>query len=482
MKNRIFLLILFLVGFTVSAQGRMISGVVTDSEGQALPGVNIIVKETKKGTQTDFDGKYSISAYQGQTLVFNYIGFKSKTVKIGFNSTINVQLEEDVQALEEVVIMGYGVKSERSITYSVSEVVEGKAAGVSIGDGTDSKRLNNYKSGTLTAGEINDIESFDEWKKIICKKEFEKIKKDWGFQLEEKLLVTVKDKNEKAIANAKVSIYSDSGNSTKPKMTTRTDVFGKTILFKDQEYIGENNYYYVQVFHNGSIFGKKIKSNQKEVNFKVDGESNCKNLDIMFTIDATGSMGDEMEYLKEELRDIIGRIDNTVGEKRIAMTFYRDQGDEYVVRDFDFTSSLDEAQVNLDNQFAGGGGDYEEAVEMAMKVSMSKSWNTNAHARLMFLLLDAPPHLTEANVEMIHQQIKIAQANGIKIIPVVASGADKTVEMLMRFFSISTNGTYVFLTDDSGVGNPHLKPSTSKYRVEKLNDLIVRLIKKYSNV
>jgi Ca-activated chloride channel family protein len=67
MKNRIFLLILFLVGFTVSAQGRIIGGVVTDSEGQPLPGVNIIVKETKKGTQTDFDGKYSISAYQGQT-------------------------------------------------------------------------------------------------------------------------------------------------------------------------------------------------------------------------------------------------------------------------------------------------------------------------------------------------------------------------------------------------------------------------------
>ncbi|THV57601.1 DUF3520 domain-containing protein [Flagellimonas alvinocaridis] len=122
MKNRIFLLILFLVGFTVSAQGRMISGVVTDSEGQALPGVNIIVKETKKGTQTDFDGKYSISAYQGQTLVFNYIGFKSKTVKIGFNSTINVQLEEDVQALEEVVIMGYGVQRTRSLTHSVSSV------------------------------------------------------------------------------------------------------------------------------------------------------------------------------------------------------------------------------------------------------------------------------------------------------------------------------------------------------------------------
>lgn len=100
----------------------------------------------------------------------------------------------------------------------------------------------------------------------------------------------------------------------------------------------------------------------------------------------------------------------------------------------------------------------------------------------MFLLLDAPPHLTQENVSLIKNQIKKAQEKGIKIIPIVASGADKNVEFLMRFFSLSTNGTYVFLTDDSGIGNPHIKPTTPEYKVEKLNDLIVRLIKKYSGI
>ncbi len=482
MKNQV---LLFLLAFClqVTAQEHLVSGVVTDATNTPIPGVNVTVKGTSKGTTTNFDGEYSIVAQKDQTLVFSFIGFKTLEVKIGESKTVDVQMEESHEVLEEVVIMGYGTKkSERSLSYAVSDVVEGKVAGVSVTRGGDPKGYGNYRSGTLTAGEINDIENFDEWQDIIREKEFQKIKKEWGFHLENKLTVTVKDKNGNGINNAKVSLYSANELANTPEMTAKTDVFGKSILFKDAECNDNSDYYYVQVIHNDKLFGKKIKSNVKKVDFSTEDLSSCNNLDIMFTIDATGSMGDEMEYLKEELRDIIGRIDNNVGEKRIAMTFYRDEGDEYVVKDFDFTSNLNEAQINLNKQYASGGGDYEEAVEKALKMAMSKSWNENARARLMFLLLDAPPHLTEENIETIHQQIKIAQKDGIKIIPVVASGADKTVEMLMRFFSISTNGTYVFLTDDSGVGNPHLKPTTSKYEVEKLNDLIVRLIKKYANV
>ncbi|MDF0708441.1 carboxypeptidase-like regulatory domain-containing protein [Flagellimonas okinawensis] len=477
MKNPIILLLL-VFSAQIAAQENTISGVVTDADNYPIPGANVMVKETTNGTQTNFDGQYSINANQGQTLVFSYIGYDTKEMEIGEDNIINVQLTESRETLEEVVVVGYGSsKSKMALSYAVSDVVRGSAADAPI-----TKGFGNYRSGILTAGEINDIDSFNELKKIINKKEFQKIRTDWRFHLENKVLVTVKDKRGNAINNARLSIFSDSEDSTQPEMSSRTDALGKAVLFKDDECRGISDYYYVQVYHENKIFGKKIKSNATKVDFVIDGKSSCNNIDIMFTIDATGSMGDEMEYLKNELRDIINRIDNTVGEKRVAMTFYRDQGDDYVVKDFDFTSNLDEAQSILNNQFAGGGGDYEEAVEKAMESSMSMSWNKNARARLLFLLLDAPPHFTEENVEIIHEQIKVAQKNGIKIIPVVASGADKTVEMLMRFFSISTNGTYVFLTDDSGIGNTHLKPSTSDYEVEKLNDLIVRLIEKYANV
>ena len=154
MKNRIFLLILLVVTASVSAQVKTISGVVTDAQNLPLPGANVSVKGTRNVTQTDFDGKYSIAAQQGQTLIFAYIGFKVKTVKVGRGNVINVQLEEDFQALEEVVVTGYGarrtnyalgyavssVKSEaqqkrekkKEYHQSISQALQGKAAGINI--------------------------------------------------------------------------------------------------------------------------------------------------------------------------------------------------------------------------------------------------------------------------------------------------------------------------------------------------------------
>ncbi|MDD4641760.1 MAG: hypothetical protein PHF92_10450, partial [Bacteroidales bacterium] len=70
---------------------------------------------------------------------------------------------------------------------------------------------------------------------------------------------------------------------------------------------------------------------------------------------------------------------------------------------------------------------------------------------------------------------------GIKIIPITASGIDKETEFLMRLMAMATNGSYVFITNDSGVGNEHIQASVGEYQVELLNKLMVRLIKKYSD-
>jgi hypothetical protein len=80
------------------------------------------------------------------------------------------------------------------------------------------------------------------------------------------------------------------------------------------------------------------------------------------------------------------------------------------------------------------------------------------------------------------EAIIVAARKGIRIIPVTCSGIDKGTEFLMRSLALLTNGTYVFLTDDSGVGNPHIKPTTDKYDVELFNDLVQRLIVQYSTV
>ena len=99
--------------------------------------------------------------------------------------------------------------------------------------------------------------------------------------------------------------------------------------------------------------------------------------------------------------------------------------------------------------------------------------------RILFLVLDAPPHQAPDNLAKIKDAVNEAQKKGIRIIPVSASGIDWETEFFLRFLSVSTNSTYVFITDDSGIGNPHHVPTVGKYDVEYLNDLMVRLITKY---
>ena len=142
------LLLAFVVQLTF-AQEKTISGTVSDNSGMPLPGVNIIVKGTTNGTQTDFDGNYSINASVGDVLTFTYVGLKAVEQTVGAANTINVTMEEDAAVLDEVVVTAQGIKREKkALGYAVSEVsaeeieqrtegdvarvLSGKASGVQI--------------------------------------------------------------------------------------------------------------------------------------------------------------------------------------------------------------------------------------------------------------------------------------------------------------------------------------------------------------
>ncbi|TPN81755.1 SusC/RagA family TonB-linked outer membrane protein [Aquimarina algicola] len=118
------LLILFLfISGIVSAQQKTVTGTITDNQGIPLPGVNILVKESNSGTQSDFDGNYTIEAEEGNTLTFSYIGFETKTVTVSGENTIDVQMQEDTQTLEEVVVTGVGVATaKRKVAIAVESV------------------------------------------------------------------------------------------------------------------------------------------------------------------------------------------------------------------------------------------------------------------------------------------------------------------------------------------------------------------------
>jgi TonB-linked SusC/RagA family outer membrane protein len=148
-KKYNWLYVLFLMGITlVYAQDKTISGTVTDQDGVPLPGVNILVKNTTTGTQSDFDGNYSIQAGEGQVLVFSYLGQQTIERTVDAADTINIQMQEDASQLEEVVVVGYGSQSRRKVTDNIATIsseqineiptpslqsaLSGKAAGVRI--------------------------------------------------------------------------------------------------------------------------------------------------------------------------------------------------------------------------------------------------------------------------------------------------------------------------------------------------------------
>ena len=119
------LLLAFVVQLTF-AQEKTISGTVSDNSGLPLPGVNIIVKGTSNGTQSDFDGNYTVNANVGQSLVFSYVGFNSvERAVTAATSNISLQLTEDAESLEEVVVTALGIKKEKkALGYAVSSIKE----------------------------------------------------------------------------------------------------------------------------------------------------------------------------------------------------------------------------------------------------------------------------------------------------------------------------------------------------------------------
>lgn len=134
-KFKIFLLA-FMVSLSAWAQQKTVTGKVTDTQKNPMPGVSIQIKGSSKGVATDFDGNYSIEKVEnGSVLIFSYVGFKTETRKVegqASSLTLNVTMSEDAQQLEDVVVVGYGVQKKANVTGSVNtiktEELQGKAS------------------------------------------------------------------------------------------------------------------------------------------------------------------------------------------------------------------------------------------------------------------------------------------------------------------------------------------------------------------
>ena len=348
----------------------------------------------------------------------------------------------------------------------------------------------NSMAGIVTAGEWNDLDNWGFWNELMSGQNEEKFYEYlnyWSLYTSNRFAVTVVDATGAPVCGAKVELFVN--EAQKSSWTAITDNSGSAELWYNIGGSGDTD---EEKIFTAAVNGVKISDPlsptynfAEEVNMNTlvaEQVTTVNSADIAFIVDATGSMYDEIDFLKEDLLDIIQRASaNTTRELRTAALFYRDKGDAYLTRHEDFNKDPEKTLEFIQKQKAGGGGDYPEAVHTALERGLQNlSWREGSYAKIAFLLLDAPPHRDKDVLASLKNSIKLYAANGIKIIPIAASGVDKNTEFILRLMAIYTDGTYTFITNHSGVGNDHIEPTIGQYQVEQLNDLIVRLIQKYT--
>ncbi|MBL4706793.1 MAG: T9SS type A sorting domain-containing protein [Flavobacteriales bacterium] len=335
-----------------------------------------------------------------------------------------------------------------------------------------------FSSGQLTGAELSDFDKYELWQHI-AKADFELYSRLWEINPTHRHSIQVITGEGRPAIDIPVQLLNKQG---KVLWKARTNNTGSAELWGN----GEEGHRIIAL-----VNGKK--QTLKQPTLFEDGmnrmtvQMECTisdNVDIAFVVDATGSMEDEIKYLQVEMEHIISRSKSvhTKLNFRTASVFYRCTGNDYSVKHADFTQDVTAIGAFIKAQRAKQGG--AELVDSALYVAIDQlNWSKDARARIVFLFLDEPPakdSLTRANMA---KYIAKAAEKGIRIVPVVASanyGTEKSLEYLMRSAALLTNSSYLFLTDDSGIGDPHAKPTADEYQVEKLNKLMLRLISEYT--
>lgn len=494
MKTITFLSFLLLTGISFSQAN--FKGNVYDMESKkSLNNVKLMVVEEKDTSYIlpDEKGDFDFKTKPGRVKIFAVAdGFISElnSVNAGDGSVNKV----DIAMVKEEMISELAVKEIKATGYySSGRVVSGDSIRLGYGSLSESMEtidvegwsygdeVKNATGGVLTAGEVNDFAKWGLWNDLN-EREFSAYSTIWKSKMKERICIQLTLPSGMPVIDAEVELLDQSGKSV---WNARTDNTGKAEMW-DQEANENSKKYSIKVskddfsktFRDIHSFSKGVNSVKIDVPCTVSDQ-----LDIAFVVDATGSMGDEINYLKLDLENVITMIaeDNKNINLRMASVFYRDKGDEYITVESPFSTNTELVKSFIKSNEAGGGGDYPEAADEALMAALQNlNWSTSARARILFWVLDAPPHKAEENLKKLMEASKLAAKMGIKIVPVGCSGIDKSTEFLCRSIALATNGTYTFLTNHSGVGGTHIEPSTDGYKVESFREILVRVSRSMS--
>jgi Mg-chelatase subunit ChlD len=304
--------------------------------------------------------------------------------------------------------------------------------------------------------------------------------------ISERYLLEVIDANGRPVHDAEVAVQR--AGVAEPVMWARTDTAGRAWLHPRA--------FIAPAFAAEPVLGVAVRKGGMQARATLQrGQSNAlqvrlgaastlqrPRLDLVFMIDATGSMGDEIGKLKSSMRAMAEQIAQLPGQPDICygLVAYRDRGDAFITRTHDFTNDLGAFQALLAKVQAQGGGDTPEALNEALhEVVHGLAWRTDA-ARLVVMVADAPPHLDYGGPQY-DSDMQAALAKGIKLFAVGASGLDPVGQYVFRQLAQYTVGRFVFLTYKNAA-DPASGPGTQtvhdvkNYSVQTLDRLVVRLV------
>lgn len=465
------------------SQNRTISGRVIDRDGDQVPGTMVRAKwKTEFSTLTDINGLYScIMPDSLFTLQFSFQGMDTLEVVVPTDKTsINATLEQ-TEIIEWEDIIACCCDFCPSMLHRSFKMYDPNSI---TNSGSTLKHINKFNAGKFTAGVIEDFSYWNLWVDFD-KKFLEFCQNYWKFIPDERYTVQVIDKKNKPVIDSKVELLSENGNIL---WTARTDNTGKAELWANLsdiiKYVHEP--YSIAVSYNN----KKYKINRaiefhEGINFLKINEHNreSKNVDLLFVMDATESMSKEFEALKNDIFDAIEivKTENPKIVYNLGCILYRDTGELYVTKALNFTDKFSKLNRFLINENAAGGGDTPEAVDSALSVALTKmEWSVNARARLLFLVMDSPPHYSVEKLKRLHYLISLAAEKGVHIIPVTINGIDRATDYLARSLALVTNGKYIFITNPKEDQSRFQELRYYTYPIEYFNKLLAKIINQNS--
>ncbi len=304
--------------------------------------------------------------------------------------------------------------------------------------------------------------------------------------IENRQLITVTDEQGLPVIGARVLVYED-----------------KNLLAESQTYANGETAFFPKAWRDGQeaqqyrvVVQKENKAVEFTIDPKVDTSWQVKldtakattqiPLDILFLLDTTGSMGDEIAQLQNNILHISEQVNQLQNNSDVhyGLVMYRDRGSDYTTQVNNFVSNVNDFQAQLNAVRASGGGDNPESLNEGLHEAVQGvSWRGDNAIKLIFLVADAPPHLDYDNDYDYAQEMAAAAWHGIKIYPIASSGLTSDGEYIFRQIAQYTLGHFLFLTYQQGTSGAagtdraDLQAGNGgNYTVDQLDELVEKLI------